>query len=125
MKDSISHLHVVCEDWMRELQFYKNEIPFFKKRIEELSTKYTAKDVLAQIEHFENKFHIMDTHCDELIHDVKAKNKWLLNQASEQPKFIGVKMIEAEENIPDLMEFTARDFASTKKEFYEFLSRYM
>ena len=36
MKDSISHLHVMCQDWTRELKFYKSEIPFFKNRLEEI-----------------------------------------------------------------------------------------
>ena len=41
MKNSISHLHAVCQDWTRELKFYKSETPIFKKRLEEIVQKNT------------------------------------------------------------------------------------
>lgn len=125
MKDSILHLHVLCEDWLRELRFYKNEIPFFRTRLEAIAPRYTSTEVLAEVEHFENKFRILDTHCDELLHDVKLKHQSIISEATARPNYIGVKMIEADEKIPELMEYTANDFASTKREFYNFLSRYM
>ncbi len=125
MKDTISHLHVMCKDWLRELDFYKTEIPFFKKRLEEVSAKNTSKDVKVEVEHFENKFYIMNLHLDELLHDVKLKEESLIQNAIEQPKYINVKMIETDDNLEDLMEFTATDFKDTKKEFYQFLSKYL
>jgi hypothetical protein len=125
MKDTISHIHVMCKDWTRELQFYQSEIPFFKKRLEEIASDYTSKDVLAQVDHFENKFYIMNNHFDELLHDVKIKEDSLMNEAAERPKYVNVKMIEMDGKIEDLMEFTARDFSDTKKEFYQFLSKYL
>ena len=125
MKDTISHLHVMCKDWLRELEFYKTEIPFFKKRLEEVSAKNTSKDVKVEVEHFENKFYIMNIHLDELLHDIKLKEESLQQTAVSQPKYINVKMIETDENLEDLMEFTATDFKDTKKEFYQFLSKYL
>lgn len=125
MKDTISHLHVMCKDWLRELDFYKNEIPFFKKRLDEVASKNTSKDIKVEVEHFENRFYIMNLHLDELLHDVKLKEEALIQNAIEQPKYINVKMIETDENLEDLMEFTATDFKDTKKEFYQFLSKYL
>lgn len=125
MKDTISHLHVMCKDWLRELEFYKTEIPFFKKRLDEVASKNTSKDIKVEVEHFENKFYIMNLHLDELLHDVKLKEESLIQNAIEQPKYINVKMIETDENLEDLMEFTATDFKDTKKEFYQFLSKYL
>ncbi|MEA5459015.1 hypothetical protein VB796_08205 [Arcicella sp. LKC2W] len=125
MKDTISHLHVMCKDWLRELEFYKTEIPFFKKRLDEVASKNTSKDIKIEVEHFENKFYIMNLHLDELLHDVKLKEESLIQNAIEQPKYINVKMIETDESLEDLMEFTATDFKDTKKEFYQFLSKYL
>ncbi len=125
MKDTISHVHSMCKDWTRELQFYQSEIPFFKKRLEEIVSDYTAKDVLAQVDHFENKFYIMNNHFDELLHDVKLKEESIMNEAADKPKYINVKMIEMDGKIEDLMGFTAQDFSDTKKEFYQFLSKYL
>lgn len=125
MKDTMAHVHLICEDWKRELDFFKSEIAYLRKRLEEIATKNTAQDVLVQVEHFENKFRIMSIHVDELRHDVNLKNEALLKEASDKPNYINVKMIDADENLIDLMGDTSHDFQQTKKEFYNFLSKVM
>ncbi len=125
MKDSIAHLHLLCEEWKRELDFFKTEIVYLRKRLDEVVSKNTGKAILLEIEHFENKFKIMDMHIDELHHDVNLKNESLLKTAYEKPNYINVKMIEQDGNLIDLMHDTSSDFHKTKKEFYQFLSRVM
>lgn len=125
MKDTLAHQHLICEDWNRELDFFKIEIAYLRKRLEEIASKNTSNDVLIQVEHFENKFRIMGIHVDELHHDVNLKNESLLKEAAEKPAYINVKMIASDENLIDMMSDTSRDFYDTKKEFYQFLSKVM
>ena len=125
MKDTLAHLHLICEDWKRELDFFKTEIRYLRKRLEEIASKNTSMDVLTNVEHFENKFRIMGIHVDELHHDVNLKNEALLKEAAEKPMYINVKMIASDENLIDLMSDTSTDFHATKKEFYRFLSNVM
>lgn len=125
MKDSISHLHIICKDWTRELEFYKTEVPFFKKRLDEVITKNNSPEARAKAEHFENKFKIMDLHFDELLHDVNLKQEFLTSQASQRPNYTHIKVIENDHNLQELMEFTSKDFMSTKKEFYGYLAEYL
>ena len=124
-KDSIAHVHMLCEEWMRELAFYKSEIPYLRKRLEEIASKNTSADIMKEVDHYENKFKIQSTHIDELIHDVKLKNENLLKEAAAKPNYINVKMIEADHNLLDLMSDTSSDFYGTKSSFYKFLSRTM
>lgn len=125
MKDSIAHLHLICEDWLRELAFFKQEIAYLRKRLEEVASKNTKQEVMAEVEHYENKFKIMSIHVDELHHDVNLKNEALKKEASGKPNYISVKMIDEDENLIDLMHDTSSDFHQTKKEYYNFLSRVM
>ncbi len=125
MKDTMAHLHLVCQDWQRELAFYKGEIPFFRKRLEEIVSKNTAHEILTQAEHFENKFSIMLGNYDELLHDVHLLDTSLLHDAAEKPAYIHVKMVETDDQLVALMEDTAADFRATKNEFYRFLSKYL
>jgi NAD-dependent SIR2 family protein deacetylase len=122
MKDTTAHLHILCQDWTRTLQFYKDEIPFFKKRLEEIATKNTAPEVLKNVEHFENEFKIMNNNLDELLHDVNLKQDALMKGALEKPNFINVKMIDFDGDLEALIDFTEIEFAKTKKGFYRFLS---
>lgn len=125
MKDTIAHVHLMCEDWKRELDFFKAEITYLRKRLEEVASKNTSKDVLIEVEHFENKFRIMSIHVDELRHDVNLKNESLLKEAAEKPNYINVKMIDEDVDLIELMNDTSSDFHSTKKDFYKFLSKSM
>jgi len=125
MKDSLSHLHLVCEDWKRELLFMQDEIPVLKSRLSEVVSKNTTTDVLKQVEHFENKFNILRLHLDELIHDVNLKINAIQSQAMAKPNYISVKMVESDAQLEDLMHTNALDFYDTKKTYYKFLSKVM
>ncbi|MEN9345574.1 MAG: hypothetical protein RLZZ60_1043 [Bacteroidota bacterium] len=125
MKDSLSHLHLVCEDWKRELLFMQDEIPILKSRLSEVVSKNTASDVLKEVEHFENKFNILRLHLDELLHDVNLKMNAIQSQAIAKPNYISVKMVESDAQLEDLMHTNALDFYDTKKTYYKFLSKVM
>lgn len=125
MKENIAHLQAVCQDWTRELKFYKTEVPFFIKRLEEIVLKNTKNEILSQVEHFENKFRIMNFHYSELVHDLKLLNKAIVANSIEKPNYRSVKMRENDNNLEELMQFTADDYTQTKKEFHRFLSKYL
>lgn len=125
MKESIATLHSLCEDWKRELRFFKDEIPVLRKRLDEVVSKNTAQDIMQEVEHFENKFKILSNHIDELLHDVNIKTDELTSQAAAQSKYINVKMFEADAALEDLMLSTSKDFHETKNSYYKFLSKVM
>lgn len=125
MKESMNHVYLLCEDWKRELSFFKDEIVLLRKRLEEVVSKNTSKDILAQVEHFENKFRIMDQHVDELKHDVNLKKEEIAGSAAAKARYIHVKMIESDQNLEELMYVTSKDFYDTRKEYYRFLSQVM
>lgn len=118
-------MHLLCEDWKRELMFFKDEIPVLQSRLEEVVSKNTDKDILAQAEHFENKFRVMHNNLDELLHDVGLKKSAVDAQAAAKVNYISVKMIENDENLEELMSYTAKDFYETKSDYYKFLSKVM
>lgn len=125
MKDSTAHLHLICEDFKRTLQFYKSEIPFFKERLDEISEKNTAEEIRKQVEHFENTFIAMNENLDVLIHDVTLKQDAILKDAKEKPDFINLKVYETADDLKALIDFTAKEFAETKEHFYRFLSEHL
>lgn len=125
MKDTLSHLNIICKDWIREVQFYRSEIPYFKKRLGEVSADYSSMDIKAQVSHFENRMVIMNEHYDELLHDLNLKEQEILGNANAQPKYINAKMLEIDDSILELVEYTGQEFKTFKAEFYQFLAKYM
>lgn len=123
MKESIAQQHIICEDWKRELKFYKDDISILRKRLDEVAAKNTSSETLKEVEHFENKFKILDIHLDELLHDVQIKEDELSSQAATQAKYINVRMNDSDMKLEDLMLINAKDFQETKNNYYKFLSR--
>jgi hypothetical protein len=122
MKNSLNHNYLLCQDWKREITFFKDEINVFKSRLDEVASKNTGHDVMVKVEHFENKFKLMSNHFDELMHDVNLKTDEINAQSAAQPKYINVKMNDMDSNLQEMIEFTSNDFYATKKDFYKFLA---
>jgi hypothetical protein len=71
-KISITHLDNKHGDWLRALDFYKQEIGILKGRLTEIASKNTGPDAMKQVEHFENQFKIHINNSDELKHEINA-----------------------------------------------------
>lgn len=125
MKDSTAHLHLICEDFTRTLAFYKSEIPFFKKRLEEIATKNTGEEIRKEVEHFENSFIAMNENLDVLLHDVNLQQDAIMKDAKEKPDFINLKVHETADGLQSLIDTTVKDFTETKQHFYRFLSEHL
>lgn len=124
MKDTTAHLHLLCQDWIRTLQFYKTEIPYFKKRLVEISSKNTSEDIRKEIEHFENKFIVLNGDLDQLQHNVNLQQDAAMKSASEKPLFINLRMAIVDDNLGELIESFEIEFAKNKKSsiaFYQIL----
>jgi hypothetical protein len=67
----ISRMSNEHHDWMRALEFYKQELDILTKRLSEVSIQYTRTEVKADVEHYQNQFLIQRNNIDELMHDFK------------------------------------------------------
>ena len=53
-----SNLGVQHNEWLRKLEFYKEDLDILEKRLLEVSDKNTSTEARAGIEHFQNQFMI-------------------------------------------------------------------
>ncbi|RYY18444.1 MAG: hypothetical protein EOO04_23965 [Chitinophagaceae bacterium] len=59
-------------DWLKSLDFYKEDLDILTNRLNEVSAKNTGKDMLASVDHFESRFDIQRQNISNLQHRVKA-----------------------------------------------------
>ncbi|MCB0786643.1 MAG: hypothetical protein KDC02_20845, partial [Flavobacteriales bacterium] len=52
----INDLHFEHQVWLNNLRFYKDEIAIFEHRLEDVVTRNTDREFLAQVEHFQNQY---------------------------------------------------------------------
>ncbi|MFN8286210.1 MAG: hypothetical protein U0V74_05625 [Chitinophagales bacterium] len=123
MKTSINTLHHQVTDWLREMEFYKEEISVLTKRLGEAAGLSTDKDVAAQVEHFQNKFVILREQLDILKHDIGIKNHELQELAKQKPEHINEKSAEIADTLQGRVKSFTSSVADTRFEFNRFLSK--
>jgi len=117
--------HAENETWMNNVAFYRDEISIMQGRLQELASKNTSRDVLKQVEHFQNQFIIQKQRLDELKHHINLSNDALSGEiAKTQTVLENCKVKDHAEARKDMHAFE-RLYAPLKKEFNTFLSKWM
>lgn len=70
--------HQENQGWHQKMSFYKDEIKVLQNRLGEVVNKNTSKDMLAQAEHFQNKFIVFRNNVDELSHKINLSEDQLI-----------------------------------------------
>ena len=66
----IHELHSEHNTYLSTLEFAKDEIKTFNNRLSDIVMANTKKEILAQVEHFQNQFIRHNEVIDELKHEV-------------------------------------------------------
>jgi len=125
VKVHLDDLHFEHQLWVNELKFYKDELVFFTKRLEEIAKRYTDRDVLLELERFQNKFLIQSKAVQDLIHDIKQHEKVLTKYALENPTAIEHVLFNDHTPIRSRMEITRNIMSDLKKEYQNYLRKWM
>lgn len=67
----VAQLSKECNAWRETLRSFKDEFGRFKIRLQDLAGRQTQRDVLLEVEHLDNQFHIQLIN----IHDLKQSIK--------------------------------------------------
>jgi hypothetical protein len=121
MKD----LHFELKVWLNELKFFKEELGFFDKRLMDVAQKNTEKEMLRELEHFQNQFIRQNEVIDETRHDVKQAENTLEQFAHEHPIASDHVYFSDHVNLRENMN-TFRDiYTDLKKEYLRFLAKWL
>ena len=121
-----SDLHFEHVQWQSELSFWEDEIKSFKHRLEELVVRWTDKDVLKQLEHYQNEFILHGEVIDELQHAIHV-HETEMSKADMTDKVSSLDTSHTKYHIAfrQKMETQREIYADLKRNFYRFLSKYM
>ncbi len=121
----INELHFENILWIKELIFYKEELLIFNERLVEVSGKYTNKDVLAKLEHFQNQFILQNEIADILSHDLKSHEQFLIDSAKESIVAIDRKAFADHPVMREKMNTFIKLYRELRNEYMHFLSAVM
>ena len=119
--------HVELLEWLKGLDFYKNELRFWRKKLAVVVMNQNTKDVLREAEHFQNQVIVQENQIDMLRHDVKQFENRLdieFELISKGAK-IAPEVLEWENQLRDRMKTFEHIYVDLKHEYYSFLRRNM
>lgn len=111
--------------WLKELVFYDEELDTLEKRLLEIVQKNNGKEVMADVEHFQNQFVIQRINIDQLQHDIRKHDG---NVAAEAQAHAGkMKSVEVSEHdkLKEQVETFGKLFNELRHEYNKFLSKWM
>lgn len=123
-KKFIYDQHSENQDWLKRLDFYKEEIVILRERLEEVTAKNNAPDFLKQVEHFENQLIIQRNHVDELAHQIKLDEQQLVAEIKQNPVAVDHRKVVNHEQEADYMVYFEKNFANLRTEFNSFLAKW-
>jgi chromosome segregation ATPase len=118
---SIEQFREELRSWKAELSSIKEEIRDFEQHLEQLSTKRLPKDLLAEVEHFQNLFICQKEVIDKLRHDLpdsrhKVENIFhSLRQMNEESNWES-----STEGLEGRMDTFRKIYIEIKQDFHRF-----
>jgi len=120
---SIDQFQEELQSWKHELSSIKQEIRHFEQHLEDMASKNLPKDLLAQVEHFQNSFICQKEVIDRLRHDLpdsRHKVETIFNSRLDSSE--GVR---AHDLLSDRMDMFRRIYDEVRDHFKRFESEWM
>ena len=118
-------LHFEHRQWQSELAFWEDELKSFNNRLSELINRWTDKEVLAKLEHYQNEFILHEGIIDKLQETIEKHETRIAGQAKSGQESLDTVMTKNHITFREQMETQRQIYADLKKEFFKFLSKYM
>ena len=108
--------------WMNELEFYKNELKIFNKRLMHICDNHHDPDLLARLEQFQNKFIVHNEVSDILRHDLKKHENELMEIAQGTAFANEQKIMIHHPRLRDRMESFIKIYRQLRKDYLCYLA---
>ena len=124
-KVHIDDLHFEHQRWEKELKFFLEELPFFQARLEEVAKRYTSKDVLKELDHFQNQLYIERNAMDGLLHDITIHEQEIARYAKDHPVAVDHVLFKDHSPLRDKIDTNRKMMHDLKMEFNRYLTKWM
>jgi hypothetical protein len=118
----LSDLHFEHKLWLNELKFASDELIIYEHYLEDLVQRHDQKEMLAQLEQYQNQFIREKEIIDILNHDIQKHEHKLVEFARLHPKFYDRFEMEDHEGLRESMERFRKIFHDLKANFFKFMS---
>jgi hypothetical protein len=113
------------QDWLKGLDFYKDDIHILENRLTEIASKNTAFEARQGIEHFQNQFLVQRNNIDELRHNIKEHISTYGKKTELAAEVVENEKLAEHENLKDAYLSFEKVIKDLRQEFNIYLARWM
>jgi hypothetical protein len=121
----IEVLHNEHREWLNKLDFYKDDLPVLRKRLEEVAAKNTSHDVMKMVEHFQSQFIIQRNELDEFRHAIKEHENKVEAAINHNETAINRQRLSDHPEMRERMERYEELFQEFRMDLLRFVAKYM
>lgn len=125
IKKNLDLLHFEHKRWDKQLRFYGDELKIFRNRIEEIVQRYTDKEVLAQLEHFQNHFFLQKEVIDTLADNINIHEDELMHEAKKKITKAEHKLFDDHSELRDKIETFVKQNNQLKNDYMRYINKCM
>jgi hypothetical protein len=124
-KVGLYELHEEHKEWIQKLNFYKDDINIFEKRLQELVSKNTKEEATKEIEHFQNQFIIQKNNIDTIKHIITVDEDEIQKEVNKNLVAVDHRKVEDHPKERDLVETFEANYKELREEFNKFSAKWM
>lgn len=112
-------------DWLKTIEFYKNDLSVLQKRLAEVAFKNTGKEVMADVEHFQNQLIVQKNNLEELSHGIYEHIHHVVENSRVHSGKVAYTLVEEHGKKKDEFTSLVNILNGLRKDFNSFLSKWM
>ena len=121
----IYNQHEENKSWFSTLNFIKEDIHFLEGKLGEISLKYTDKEILSDIEHYQNQFIIHKNTIDEIQHLITLDEDKLVSEINKNLVAVEHRTTNDHDKERELVAVFETNFKELRNNFIRFLAKRM
>ena len=118
-------LHFEHESWMRELDFWKDEIESFQNRLNEMVMRFSDKAIYASIEKFQNQIVIHEEKLNGIRNRIQMHEANIADHYKKELDSMNTELVKKHLEIRERMEDQRDMMSEMKKNLFAFLTKYI
>jgi hypothetical protein len=116
----VAQLSKECNAWRETLRSFKDEFGKFKNRLQDLAGRQTQRDVLLEVEHLDNQFHIQLINIHDLKQSIKIHQRQIDAGMAANNGTVSDEILAQHENLFDDYQQLENTLQELRQEFSHF-----
>ena len=112
-------------DWLKTIDFYKDDLSVLQKRLAEVSFKNTGKEVMADVEHFQNQIIVQRNNLEELSHGIYEHIHHVVEDSRVHAGRVAQPLVEEHGQKKDEFQSLMHVIKGLRSEFNHFIAKWI